>query len=173
MSRVRRLAPIISQRGDHTCWYACAEMIVSYYQIQHQGETHSYWPGHDTLGQYSIGQPRMSRRRGVPNQTLMLTGHNVAAFARRYTLRVIRGGRPSERQLARYLLSNGPLWYGGAVRGYRGVHGTNHVVVIVGLWDGQIEVNDPDPPGRRIWMDFNVFFRSLAWIEGIPLIAAA
>ncbi len=160
MATVTYRVPLIPQGGNRTCWYAAAQMIVRWHRDRLQQSTLAGW-SIDTA----------PRTRAVTNANAGLNPAAVVRFGRDHNLRMTCMSVTAE-GLARLLESYGPLWYAGTVEGYRGASGGAHAVVITGIRNTEILINDPWPvgTGTRLTRSHDVFFQRLRAIGTAPFL---
>jgi hypothetical protein len=163
MARVVYNVPLIPQCGTLTCWYAAAQMVV----------------------RWNRRHPRGNRRAGADIDSAavtaavcggniyinLLTPSAVATFARSANLQATYQSVTST-GLAQLLTTYGPLWYGGKVRGYRGVTRGAHVVVITGSDGDAVYINDPAPSGVGGQFTYRAqdLFQDIQQEAGIPFL---
>ena len=135
MSYYSLTVPVVAQTSDNTCWHASASMIWAYWQslTGRQGPM-------NTLGnKWSNDQPVNVR------DFVALAGKvGLKAVDPRpsdYTGSVIRG----------LLLRHGPLWCAGDW------YGPGHIVVLTGIADSTVYLNDPDGGVKK--------YESVAWFN--------
>ena len=119
---IRLNVPLVSQRMAMSCWYASACM-VAYYRA----------PG-----------PRL----GLPGAYRANIGVMAQDFIRLAAAEGLRSLQApeflTENQLETYLRNFGPIWCAGYW------DGVGHVVVLTGVQDGIVYINDPNPAvGQR------------------------
>ena len=151
---------LIPQSGNRTCWYACAQMVVRWYRESRQQSTLEGWDV-DTAARTTAER---TLNRGLGPSA-------VYQFARAVNLRTTAMSVTAD-GMADLLGFRGPLWYGGDVRGYRGVNTGAHAVVIRGISGNTLYINDPWAPGvgLRHTMDHNTFFQQLRAIGTVPFL---
>ena len=123
--------PLVPQRRQMSCWYASACMVCYYREAG----------------------PRL----GLPAKWEANCGIKLKDFislAQSEGLKSIRSPAKSltEKQLEVFLINNGPLWCAGRW------DGVPHIVVLTGVENGKVFINDPNPQkGKRV--------ESLAWFN--------
>jgi ABC-type bacteriocin/lantibiotic exporter with double-glycine peptidase domain len=128
---IKLKVPLVYQRETMECWYASACMVAYYRR-----------PG-----------PRL----GLPEKWQANRGITPADFvelAKAEGLRAVRfpSGRMTEADLTTLLKDCGPLWCAGRW------DGVPHIVVLTGVEDDKVFVNDPSPyQGARV--------ESLSWFD--------
>lgn len=163
MTRVVYNVPLIPQCGTLTCWYAAAQMVVRWNRL--------HWRGRPSAGA-DIDTPAVTGTVCGSNTFInLLTPNAVATFAQAANLRATyQSVTPAG--LAGLLNQYGPLWYGGRVRGYRGITTGAHVVVITGCDGDAVYINDPAPQnvGAQFTYDAQTLFQQLRQEAGIPFL---
>jgi hypothetical protein len=166
---------LVPQRTDKTCWYACLVMIVRHYRRYlelREGVFYRILSGDAAVQKCSVGAdidtPEVAKRfegsTFEPAMMLKASGMEEIAEAAHLQAEHIRL-TPAE--FSRVLHDAGPFLYGGRCKGYRGVSGGAHAVVITGIkgpeYGAVLEVNDPGPTdkGARLVKAFGPFIRSL------------
>jgi hypothetical protein len=151
--------PLRAQTSPDRCWLAALLMMEDWY--------------------YGV-LPRSRRPRAVSvaehmaiNKLAPGTGlppHGVPAFAREVGLHVVRREATAANVLE-LLQTYGPLWYPGMNSGFGGATRDGHVVVITGLDDNDLLINDPAPShtGSEVVMDLDEFFRKLTPLGKPPM----
>ena len=163
MARVVYNVPLVPQCGTLTCWYAAAQMIVRW--------NRQHWQGRQGAGA-DIDSSAVTNHVCQANTYINLaTPGAVATFARHANLRTTYLSVSAD-GLARLLTVYGPLWYGGRVRGYRGVNTGSHVIVITGINEDGVYINDPYPPGvgARFSIGISDLFQQLQAIGSVPFL---
>ena len=151
---------LIPQAGTRTCWYACAQMVVRWYRESRQQSTIEGWD----VDSATRTAAETALNRGLDR-------HSAYQFARAVNLRTTAMSVTAE-GMASLLGLHGPLWYGGDVRGYRGVNTGSHAVCIRGISGDTLYINDPWAPGVGYAhsMDHNTFFQQLRAIGSVPFL---
>lgn len=165
MARVIYRVPLVPQCGTLTCWYAAAQMITRW--------NRRHLRGNPRAGADIDTSAVTSTVCGGNIYINLLTPGAVATFARGANLRTTYQSLTPD-GLAQLLNTCGPLWYGGRVRGYRGVNRGAHVVVITGINNDAVYINDPFPPniGGQFTMDHTTLFQQLQSDGSIPILHA-
>jgi len=158
--------PLIPQDSSLTCWYASARMIVRFHRDRVQATT---------LAGGEVGQPGVDALMTSMNRAL--SPDLAVGVARAMNMQMVWFS-PTAGALENMLLTHGPLWYGGNVRGYRNVQAGAHAVVLTGIRrdaaGDEVLINDPWPSGAaggaRLAMEFDDFFRKLQAVAGVPML---
>jgi hypothetical protein len=164
MSEVFYRVPLIPQETNHSCWHACAQMLVRF----RLGRNGAFTPGEP-----DVGRPEAASIVGREESGMLPQG--ACALARQNNFRM-EFVSPTPDGLEGLLRRFGPLWYGGRIKGYRGMTEQAHVVVVTGMRREQIGdeivVNDPWPPrkGARLSFEYDDFFSKLALVAGTPFL---
>jgi hypothetical protein len=164
MPEVFYRVPLIPQDGNHSCWYASAQMLVEFRRSR---------MGLAALAGRDVDQPNTASV--VRRADFSLLPQGACSLAKQNDLRMEFVG-PTPEGLERLLRHFGPLWYGGRIEGYPGMTEQAHVVVITGMRRGEtgdeITVNDPWPPrkGASLSFEYNDFFSTLTPIGGTPFL---
>lgn len=113
--------PLVTQRASMECWYASACMVAYFRR-----------PG-----------PRL----GLPDKWVPNAGIGLADFVRLAQVEGLKsimtpGGNLTAQQLEVLLRNNGPLWCAGRW------DGVPHIVVLTGVDDTSVYINDPNPVVR-------------------------
>ena len=144
---------LIPQVGPDSCWLACYQMIEAWYNSLPAIKT----PKHLLTGkQYqAIGNTR--------NITIQPTEAAVSTMLGSLKLTEV-GRKTGKAEVADLLRTYGPLWYGGLLTGYDGRTTGGHVVVITGIDQQDIYLNDPSPinQGARTRLPVADFFNGLS-----------
>ncbi|HSW22170.1 MAG TPA: papain-like cysteine protease family protein [Burkholderiaceae bacterium] len=134
---IQHRVPLIGQATNNLCWLSAFQMLEVWYNA------------------FQLKRPIAFSATQIAHLTAMNWGvkpENVAGFARLMGL-TIKTAAPDARGVEHLLKTYGPIWYPGRNLGY-GPVGTHHVVVIRGIVDNDLLINDPSPVGtgtaRRI-----------------------
>jgi ABC-type bacteriocin/lantibiotic exporter with double-glycine peptidase domain len=121
---VRLNVPLVHQRNTMSCWYASVCMVAYFREAG----------------------PRL----GIPEKWEANTGINLNDFIRLAQAEGLKSimapaGNLTEQQLEVFLRNNGPLWCAGQWDGFP------HIVVLTGVENGNVYINDPNPAkGERV-----------------------
>jgi hypothetical protein len=154
MAGVSYNVPLVAQIGTNTCWYACAQMLLSW-RSQQYGRA---------------GAPIMDNAVDEAAHKLnerLDPGFFEAFFVQ--TLHMQLEHAPLGREnVVVWLRRYGPLIYSGRYNGYRGLAGwVGHAVVITGAeinnLAASVGINDPGPHkiGSRLVMNLDELARTL------------
>jgi hypothetical protein len=164
MGRVMYSVPLVPQCGDVTCWYACMQMMVRFHRQRN--------PGSSSIGS-DIDLQRTTEEVCGRNVDINLgVPGAIESVARMADFRIHRI-RSSSAGIESLLSAHGPLFYAGLTAGYRGVSGGAHAVVIRGINNDVIFINDPWPPGVGLQHSMNCdeLFTTLQRNPELPLLS--
>lgn len=128
---VKLNVPLVNQKSIMSCWYASVCMVAYFHEAG----------------------PRL----GIPSKWAANTGINLSDFimlAQAEGLKPIKSPAMTltEQQLEVFLKNNGPIWCAGKW------DGVPHIVVLTGVENGNVYINDPSPTkGQRV--------ETLAWFN--------
>jgi len=157
---VSYLVPLIPQTTTLTCWFAAAQMVTEYSSQRDQKSTSE---------QSNLAM--LGRRYDVFRVNQRLPYSAVVSFANDVGLRIANLSNACE-DLPATLQRCGPLWYMGRWRDDKA--GNGHAVVITGISDDAISVNDPLPvnQGTRRELPLQPFFDYLRELSTVPFLYA-
>ena len=121
--------PLIPQSKDKACWYASAQMLMAWRRSRRLSCEASH---------PDPSQVPALRTMFADNDRL--SPSQIMELARSLGLRDVPPMTPSPGYLASMLRSYGPLWFAG-------YHPSGHVVVITGISNSDVSINDPWPVG--------------------------
>ena len=127
---VEHKVPLIGQLTTNLCWFAAFQMLEGWYNSVLRRRPTAF-----TTTQLAHLR---TLNWGVQPQA-------VPGFARLMGL-TIKTGPADAANVEKLLKTYGPIWYPGANAGYVPV-GTHHVVVIRGIKNNDLLINDPSPVG--------------------------
>lgn len=125
--------PLIPQQFDMACWYASAQMLITW-----RGErSRTCEAEHPDPSNDDVLVERFKANNG-------LAVSDVTDLAKRLGLQQVPPMTPMLETIESWLRQFGPLWFAG-------LFPSGHAVVITGVSDAGIAINDPWPPkvGRR------------------------
>ena len=119
---IRLNVPLITQNQTNSCWYAAACMVAYFRK-----------PG---------------PRKGLPNKWIINNGiltTEILKLAKSEGLNTIHttNSNFTEKQLESFLKLKGPIWCAGKW------DNVGHVVVLTGIENGLVYLNDPNPAKKR------------------------
>lgn len=123
--------PLVKQLRSMSCWYASVCMVAYYREAG----------------------PRL----GLPDKWNANTGINLNDFIKLAKVEGLSSIKPpnldlTEQQLEIFLRNNGPIWCAGRW------DGVPHIVVLTGIENNRVYINDPNPAkGKRV--------ETLAWFN--------
>jgi hypothetical protein len=121
--------PLIPQQNDMACWYASAQMVIQW----RRNRTQSSEAAHPDPSEVPALQREFAAAHGLPWAQTEL-------FARRLGLvPVMSFMTPSPAAIEGLLMRHGPLWF-------QGLFPSGHAVVITGVSEVDLSINDPWPP---------------------------
>jgi hypothetical protein len=137
--------PLIPQRSDGTCWYASLRMLAEWRKATKGGMGEMIDPQ-----EHTDCKNMADRNAGWPPENVGLLASWVKAKPRTDI-------KLDLKSLATALTASGPIWAGGLKTWGTAPH--NHVVVIFGVADTGVLVNDPEPVGigREDWKTWDSF----------------
>jgi hypothetical protein len=144
--------PLIPQTNDMACWYASAQMLIAW----RRNRTRMKEKAHPDPSQVPQLAARVAANHGLPfSQTIEM--------ARLLGLTPVPPMTPSPDAIAIWLAQYGPLWFAG-------LFPSGHAVVITGIDQTQIAINDPWPPniGRRRHLAFAEFGQDIQPLHAGP-----
>jgi hypothetical protein len=124
--------PLIPQTKDMACWYASAQMLMAW----RRSRTLACEAGHPDPSQVPTFRTMFANNDGLPPSQIM-------ELARSLGLKDVPPMTPSPGYLASMLQSYGPLWFAG-------YHPSGHVVVITGVSNSGVSINNPWPVGTGV-----------------------
>lgn len=130
---------LIPQSKTMSCWYASAQMLVSWRRNQLK------------MTERAVRDPSEDpASAGLRDKDLGITDAHILSLAARIGLRPVPPVSPSEAALESWLRTYGPLW----------VNGRTHIVVIAGIRRGEVLVYDPGPVnlGRIEWRSLSGWY---------------
>ena len=128
MSEIRLDVPLLAQEKSMCCWHTSAMMIWLYWQ----GKSGRQGPMNTALPVYN------------DNTGLEVTAQSFITLAGKTGLmRLPSKSNYSNDELVQLLTNNGPLWCAGVW------YGEGHVIVLTGISNGQVYLNDPDHAQRK------------------------
>ena len=118
----RFTVPLIAQDSSDTCWHASAMMIWQY----SQGQTSRQGPMNTLAPDYNANRP--------------IGPSAFTRLAEKVGMRPVPGsiGSVTETDIESWLTMYGPLWCAGYW------YGSGHVIVLTGVDDKNVYLNDPD-----------------------------
>lgn len=145
--------PLIPQQLNMACWFASAQMLIQWRQARRRAcEAAHRDPAYDdTL---------VARHQANDGLAVAL----VADLAQRLGLRQVPPMSPTTQAVEGWLRRFGPLWFAG-------LFPSGHVVVITGIDEAGLSINDPWPPkkGSRRVLSMPDFVRVLQPLGGATL----
>jgi hypothetical protein len=129
--RIEHRVPLVGQITDNLCWFAAFQML--------EGWHNGLLPKRATAFTAAQIAYLKSKNWGVQPSS-------VKGFAK-FTGMTIKMATPDAAGVEGLLTTYGPLWYPAQNNGYLPV-GTHHVVVIRGIDNGNLLINDPSPVGH-------------------------
>lgn len=152
MARCNHSVPLIPQKGDTTCWFACIRMLAKF--AQNKGNPLAMWFIENMLVGQEASLPKLS------------STSEVYDIGRGCGLRV---GFSEPGKYFYQEVDAGPVIWIGKVRGYRGyssgVGGVNHHAVVIHGYDGDYStdylVNIKDPFEKYIGATLSIPFSEL------------
>lgn len=128
MTDLRLDVPILAQEKSMCCWHTSAMMIWLYWQGKsgRQGPMYTIVPVYNDNSGLSVSA-----------QTFITLASNTGM------MRLPSKNTYSNDDLYNLLNANGPLWCAGLWYGF------GHVIVLTGISNGQIYLNDPDGGKRK------------------------
>jgi len=142
--------PLIPQDNNMACWYASAQMLIAW----RRNRTGTKEARHPDPSEIPAFAARVAAKGGLR------FAQNVV-LAKMLGLAAMPLVSPTPATVANWLFANGPLWLDCLVP-------SGHVVVVTGITDTEVLVNDPWPPhvGARTSWSLQTFNDVL-----LPLIA--
>ena len=122
--------PLIPQAKNMACWYASAQMLIQW----RQQRTQSCEAAHPDPSSDDVLVARFRANNG-------LALNQVTDLAQRLGLEAVPPQTPTFETFGEWLRQYGPVWFAG-------LHPSGHAVVITGIVDTTLMINDPWPPGK-------------------------
>lgn len=122
--------PLIPQAKDMACWYASAQMLIRW----RQERTQSCEMDHPDPSEDDILVERERANNG-------LAVNQVIDLAQRLGLEAVPPQTPTVEAVGGWLQRYGPVWFAG-------LFPSGHAVVITGILEDILMINDPWPPGK-------------------------
>ena len=120
---VQLSVPLIDQARTMDCWYAAVNMVCKYHVIGPRNGVPAAWKANE----------------GLPFEDFA----TLAAGEHLVPIKFPKAFEWTEGELAKILRTSGPIWAWGEW------FGASHIIVVTGVSNGQVLVNDPDGPKRR------------------------
>jgi hypothetical protein len=138
------------QTQTMACWYASAQMLIAW----RRNRTKMTERTHPDPSEVPGLQSTYAANTGLP-------AADFVALARQLGLTPVPPMTPTLDSLSSWLRSYGPLWFAGLFPA--GSARSNHVVVVTGIDDTALYINDPWPPnvGRQYSISFSSFGEDL------------
>lgn len=129
MATIVHNVPLVAQNTQFECWIACYRMVEAWYK---------------NLG---LQRPKVSRAAMIrfAGGEVPLKEERIQDFARLVGLTIIHSPATLE-DVTRLVRTYGPLWYPGLVHDHKAPT-SGHVVVITGIENDLVCLNDPYPVG--------------------------
>jgi hypothetical protein len=136
--------PLISQKLTMACWYACAQMLVSWRREKDLATRADMWdPSEDPAS-----VTRWTANKGLTNAEILGFAQKLGLVSEPAIM------TPTPATILKWLQTYGPLW----------VNGVSHITVVVGIdmKKSQVRLHNPAPVnvGRKEWRPFTWLFGS-------------
>jgi hypothetical protein len=145
--------PLIPQQLNMACWYASAQTLIAW----RRGSRRMTEMAHPDPSQDATLVSRYKANNG-------LAIPQVVDLAKRLGLREVPPQSPTLEAVESWLRFHGPIWFAG-------LFPSGHAVVITGIDDSGIAINDPWPPtiGARRTLTIPEFVKVLQPLGGAVL----
>jgi len=132
---------LIPQKKDMSCWYASAQMLISWKQKRRMQSIQGLVP------------PNLDAQcRALRVADSGITNPQIITMAKRLGLLAVPPMSPTYSTIEKWLRQYGPLW----------VNGKTHIVVMAGINGDKVKIYDPAPINRG-----SVGWRSIStWYVG-------
>ncbi|MBX3294781.1 MAG: C39 family peptidase [Acidobacteria bacterium] len=142
--------PLLAQPTDGVCWMKSAQMVYSWSKATGKGSMKDPMSDAGFKARYDNNGDWWAGHNGILAKTFNMKTHSKVDMS-------LAG-------LNSFLPTHGPIWTG--LRKNWGGHNHGHVVVIFGVADTGVLINDPEPMhrGTEMWLTWEQINKAIAGI---------